>query len=346
MNQIPLLGKGPVEGGLAAGIAGVAVEGGARDPAPGPAPQKVAGVLGLGVLARRRGGDVVGVGLPVVVVAEDLGVDAGPPEREPDRLDQLRLLGHGEGHAGIAARIAVLGLVLNRYGVDRHPSAPVSLDELDEVARVGRVDAWLVDETPADQRAVRLHPRRGAPGRSDDLQPRVERQRTPQQRQDLRPVVRDREPAHVVVGAARGHVVIRVEAVRDEVRSTHRLAQEGQAVPLARAEQALHGRAAGPAVQAVEQVRRRVGDRGAEAVHGLVAPARVDADGQIWRPTPLERHGRLLGQPGGTVGSGHVHLNRRSRRRGGSGEPARNGGGDEHPNGTHVGEALPGSFLS
>ena len=54
-----LVGKRALELGLAARVAGVAVERGAVDPARRPSSEQPARVLGLGLLARRRRGDVV-----------------------------------------------------------------------------------------------------------------------------------------------------------------------------------------------------------------------------------------------------------------------------------------------
>ena len=129
------------------------------------------GVLRVGRVLRRP--DVVGVQRPVVVVAEQLRAQPGARQRRPDRLDQPRLLVVAQVHARVAARVAVLRLVLERERVDRHARARVVLHEPHEVARVGVVDARVVEEAPADQRVVGLHPRRRAPRRAHDLQVRV-----------------------------------------------------------------------------------------------------------------------------------------------------------------------------
>ena len=71
--------------------------------------------------------DVVGVQRPVVVVAEQLGVEPRASERRADRLDQPRLLRVAEVHARILEREAVLRLVLQRQRVDRDAGAPVRL---------------------------------------------------------------------------------------------------------------------------------------------------------------------------------------------------------------------------
>ena len=308
-----------MERGLAARVAGVAVEGGPGDEAAGAAREQVGRVLRLGLLPWRSRVDVALVHRPVVVVAEDLRVDPGLAERPPDRDDQLCLLRHGQVHAGIATRVAVLRLVLHRHGVHRHAGPLVVLDELDEVARVGGVDAGIVDQPSADQRPVRLHPCRRAPWRADHLQPRVERQRLAQERQDLRTVVRDREAAHVVVRLARRQVVVGVEVAGHEVRRAHRLAQERQAVAVGRAEQAPHGGVAGPAIEPIEHVGRGVRDRGAEAVHRLVRAARVDADREVLGAAGSELGRAAIAQFQGPVGRRDPHVCGRRRGHGGRG---------------------------
>ena len=197
-----LLGVGVVQLGLALGIARVAVE---RRPGEVVARRRVVEqrlrVLRIGGIVGRA--DVVGMQRPVVVVAEDLRVQVGALQRAADRDDQPGLLVVAQVHPRVGARIAVLGLVLQRDGVDRHAGAAVLLDEAHEVARIGVIDARVVLEAPADQRVVGLHPRRRAPRGGHDLQPRVQSQRLAQQGQDLGAVVGDREVLQAEVGLAR-----------------------------------------------------------------------------------------------------------------------------------------------
>ena len=186
---------------------------------------------------------------PVVVVAEQLGVQARTLQRRAERVDELGLLGDRQVHAGVAVRVPVLRLVLQRDRVDRHARALIGLDELHEVQRVRVVDARVVDQPAADQRRGRLHPRGRAPRRGDDLQVRVERSRLAQQRDDLREIVVDGEVAHAVVGAPGGQVVVGVERPVDEIRGAHRLAQHVEPVG---AEQVAH---CGGALLRVEPVQ-------------------------------------------------------------------------------------------
>ena len=223
--------------------------------------------------------DVVRVQRPVVVVAEDLRVDARLLERRPDGLDQPRLLGVAEVHPRIVVREAVLRLVLQRDRVHRHARAPVGLHELDEVLRVGVVVAIVGLEAAAEEPVGRLgvlHPRRRAPRRAHHLEVAVVAQRLAQQRQDLLLVVRDGEPRHAEVGLPHRHVVVGVVRALDEVARAHRLAQVAQADPVLGAEQVAHDRVA--VLRLRQQVRGRVGDRGAEAVDPLEALGRVDRD--------------------------------------------------------------------
>ena len=249
VNQMPLSGNASLQLGLAARVAGVAVERGAVDPARGAA--LAAASVGYSVSGSSPGGVesmsswCIG---PVVVVAEDLRAQPGPPQRRAERLDQLRLLRDRHVHAGIAVRLAVLRLVLDRERVDRDARALVGLHELDEVARVGGVDPRRVDQPPADQRLVRLHPRRRAPGRADHLDLRVERERLAQQRQDLRAVVRDREAPHPVVGPAGRQVVVGV--VRRPRRSPRRPSAGAGTTAGWCGEQAAHRGVARPPVEA------------------------------------------------------------------------------------------------
>ena len=270
------------------------------------------GYSDLRVLAGRRVRDVVGVLFPVVVVAEELGAQAGALELRPERLDQLRLLADRHVHARVGVRLAVLRLVLERERVDRDARALVGAHELDEVARVRVVDARRVDQPAADERLVRLHPRRRAPRRAHHLELRVERERAAQQRQDLLAVVRDREVPQAVVRLAGRHVVVGVVRTLDEVGGAHRLAQERELVV---GEQAAHRGLALRLAQAVEDARARVGDRGAEAVHRLVAPARVDADRQRARAAGVEVDRPAVVHLLGAVRRRHPHPRGRRRRR-------------------------------
>ena len=137
-------------------------------------------------------------------------------------------------------------------------------------------------------------------------------ERAAQQRQDLLAVVRDREVPQAVVGLAGRHVVVGVVRALDEVGRAHRLAQERQLVV---GEQAAHGGVALRLAQPVEDARARVGDRGAEAVHGLVAPARVDADRQRARAAGVEVDRPAVVHLLGAVGRRHPHPGGRRRRR-------------------------------
>ena len=99
-----LLGIGVVQRRLALGIAGVAVERGAGEVAA-RRPGWRAATLAYSRVGRIVGRpDVVGVQRPVVVVAEDLRVQAGALQRAADRDDQPRLLVVAQVHARIAAR--------------------------------------------------------------------------------------------------------------------------------------------------------------------------------------------------------------------------------------------------
>ena len=327
--------------GLAAGIAAVAVERGAGEPPAGVALQQVGRVLRLGILARRRRFDVGGMRAPVVVVAEDLRLDPGALERTPDRHDQLRLLGDRQVHARIAARPPVLWLVLDGHRVDGHAEAAVLAHEADEVARVRLVDPRVVDQPAADQRAVRLHPGRRAPRRADHLQLRIEPQRLAQQRQDLAPVVVDREAAHAVVRPAGREVVVGVVLAGHEVRRAHRLAQDGEAVAVA-AEQALHGRVAPPAVEPVEDVGGRVRDRRAEPVHPLIGAARVDADRELVGAAGRERDAPAVGEAHRAVRGRDADLRRRGGR-GGRRRDEQRQDGDDDAAGPHSSESSSSS---
>jgi hypothetical protein len=146
-----LVGEGLAKSGLPALVSRVAVESGPGQPPAGAACEEVGGVLALRILTRGRGGDVVRVLGPVVVVPEDLGVQPGGLKCRAERVDELRLLGNGEVHSRIATRMPVLRLVLHGNGIDPHPSVLVGLHVLDEVARIGAVDSRVVDEAAADQ---------------------------------------------------------------------------------------------------------------------------------------------------------------------------------------------------
>ncbi len=78
-------------------------------------------------------------------------MQAGALQRAAHCDDEPGLLVVAQVHARIGARIAVLGLVLQRDRIDRHAGAAVLLDEAHEVARVGVIDARVVLEAPADQ---------------------------------------------------------------------------------------------------------------------------------------------------------------------------------------------------
>jgi hypothetical protein len=145
-----------------------------------------------GFAGSSAGPDVVGMQRPVVVVAEDLRVQPGALQRAADGDDQPRLLVVAQVHPRIGTRVAVLRLVRQRDGVDRHPGAAVLLDEAHEVARIGVVDERIVLEATADQRVVGLHPRGRAPRSGHHLQARVQAQRLAQERQDLGTVVGER----------------------------------------------------------------------------------------------------------------------------------------------------------
>ena len=174
------------------------------------------------------------------------------------------------------------------------PAACVGLHELHQVVGVGLVDPGVVDQPAADQRVVGLHPGRRAPRRGDHGQVGVERQRLAQQRQDPRPVVGDGEVLHRVVRLAGGHVVVGVEvgpATKSEAPIGWRRTDSPSP---GRANRSRHRGVAGRRVAAGQDRRRGVGDRRAEAAHGLVATARVDRDRQPVRAPGL----KAAGSPG------------------------------------------------
>jgi hypothetical protein len=237
-----------------------------------------------------------------------------------DGDDQPRLLVVAQVHAGIFARVAVLGLVLQRDGVDRDAGAPVVLDEAHEVARVRVVDPRIVLEAPADERVVGLHPRGRAPRRGHHLQVRVQPQRLAQERQDLRAVVGDREVLQAEVGPPRGDVVVGVVRARDEVRGAHRLAQVAESEAAARVEERTHDRVA--VGRMGEQMARGVGDRGAEALDALVGAGRIDGDGRRGGVGRAKSGRRLLGEQARSVAGGQpgAHAGAVGERRGGARE--------------------------
>jgi hypothetical protein len=136
--------EGVVQRGLGAGVAVVAVVGGAGDPAGRLVAQDLVRVVGFLVA-------VVGVRGPVVVVGQDPGAWAGGAELRAERRDDLQLLGYGHVGAGVGVRGAVLGFVLDGQEVDGHTGGGVGLDEPDEVAGVGVVDRRVVLEPAADE---------------------------------------------------------------------------------------------------------------------------------------------------------------------------------------------------
>ncbi len=269
--------------------------------------QDVGRILGLGLLARRGVLDVGGVLGPVVVVAEDLGLQPCRAQPRSECVDHCDLLAHWHVHAGIAAGVAVLRLVLHGDRVDRHSGALIGLEELHEIAGVGGIDRGVVDEPAADERLVGLHPGRRTPWRGDDLEVGVVRQGGSQQRQDLRAVVPDAEVLQRVVGLTGRHVVVGVVVALDEVRGAHRLPEDGQAVAVGGAEQVAHRRGAGRGVEPVEHLRGRVGDRGAEPDHALVGAGRVDGDRQSRRAATMEGDVALVAELLGAVRSGDPH---------------------------------------
>jgi hypothetical protein len=152
--------------------------------------------------------------------------------------------------------------------------------------------AVVVDQPAADQRAVRLHPRRRAPRSAHHLQAPVQPAGLTQQRHDLRAVVGDRELLHAVVGLAGRQVVVGVVRAGDEVGGAHRLAQVAQAEPAARVEELAHDPVA--VGRRREQRGRGVGDRGAVAGDALVPLGGVDGDRGQARVGRTEGAARLL----------------------------------------------------
>ena len=234
-----------------------------------------------------------------------------------------------DGHVGarVAGGGAVLRLVLHRDRVHRDAVRPVGLDELQQVERVGAVDARVVDEAAADQGAVRLHPRGRAPRAGDDLQVRVERLGLAEQRQDLGLVVGDGEVLLGKVGLPGGQVVVGVVGGGDEVAGPDRLAQVVQAVAGHRVEQGPHGGRARRRGQPVEHGGRRVGDGAAEALHPLVGQGRVDDDGGRAGHRAAERGRGQRGELVGAVRGGHPDVRGHRSRAGGRGRADREGGG-------------------
>ena len=178
----------------------------------------------------------------------------------------------------LLVRIALSGverLVLGGDEVHGDAFLRVRADELDEVARQ-RLQVAGVDAASAE-RVVGLHPRRRAPGQRHHAGLWVEREGLPQHGQDVGAVVVDREVVEVGIRLARRHVVVGIVREREVARS-HRLAQEAQP-DAALAKEVAHQRLALPRRQLrAHQPGRRVGERGSEAVHLLIADGVVDAD--------------------------------------------------------------------
>ena len=103
--------------------------------------------------------------------------------------------------------------------------------------------------------------------------------------------MRDRKIRQRRVRLARRHVVVAVHRPR-EVRRADRLTQEAQPDSLARVEQLGHDRIALRRV--VDEPRRRVGERRAEARHGLVGRRRIDGDRLAGRARARGEHGACL----------------------------------------------------
>src|SRR5262249_12765603 len=227
----------------------------------------------------RSGLDVTGVRGPVVVVAEDLGPRARLLQQWTQGGDNCGFLAHRHVCAGVRTRMAVLWLGLDGEEVDVYARRLVGLDELHQVARVGVVHPRIVLESPADERVAGLHPGRRAPRRRHHAELRVELLGAAQQWEYLLLVVRDGELLQAEVGLSGRYVVVRVVlGLRGEVGRSDRLPQEAHADALLRVEQRAHRVLALRRAQPVEHVRRRVGDRGTEPVHGLVRRPRVDRD--------------------------------------------------------------------
>jgi hypothetical protein len=118
--------------------------------------------------------------------------------------------------------------------------------------------------------------------------------------------VGDAEVPQAEVGLTGRHVVVRVVlGLRGEVGRADHLAQEADADALLGVEQRAHRLLTVRGRQLVEHGGRGVGDRGAEAVHGLVRRPRVDRDRRLPARALGERDRSPLVQQLGAVGRGH-----------------------------------------
>ena len=238
------------------------------------------------VLARgrvRENVDAVMRERPVVVECQE--VDALARERGAEVADEVDFVGSRQPHARIVGRL-VLRLVPEREGRKREPASRPRVDEPREIGGVLVVVLGL--QRAAVERARRLHPAGRAPGRAHQLERGIHLLRLEQDRDPMRLVGRDRE-----VGEVAARVVVRVVAKREVARAgrdSHvREADPGRG----REEPVQELRALARRELGRHQPRRRVGHRGAEPVHLLVAMVLVDVDDEAIRLVPAEVEARL-----------------------------------------------------
>ena len=124
-------------------------------------------------------------------------------------------------------------------------------------------------------------------------------------------VLRDVELSQRRIAAG---VVVREVADAREVGGAHRLPEEAEADPLVRVEELLeHPRERGGGELVHQDVRRRVGDRRAEADDRLVRRGRIERDGRVGGPGVAQGE-RRGGERGGEVVRRDVGRGRRSGR--------------------------------
>lgn len=143
-----------------------------------------------------------------------------------------------------------------------------------------------------------FHPAGRAPGRSDDLQIRISRERLLQERKNIRAIMVDGELLELGIFLSGGNVIVAVHVER-EVAGAHGLAQNSEGDSLLRVEERVERFEALLWREfLVDEPGRGIGERSAEAVDDLVFRGFVDVDGEIGSAFGAELDGGLGGEPG------------------------------------------------
>ncbi|MNC42212.1 hypothetical protein D3C75_910200 [compost metagenome] len=159
-----------------------------------------------------------------MVIAENFGVDLVPYKRRLQVFpNKSGLLFRQHKHSRIMRRFEQR-LILRSDSINRKSVPGVRLNVPDKIIGIHSVIFRL--QLACDHRPAGLHPARRAPGRSHQLNRRIQRHRLLQQRNDVDFIMGDREPVQFHIGFPFRQIIIAVHR-SGVIRGAHRIAQDG-----------------------------------------------------------------------------------------------------------------------